>query len=114
MQAGSSEKNKKKMRSQREGIDSNSSNTCMRLEKIINRQLQAIVEDTYDASTEPEIEEIHQELTQLFTIMIDAQDQGEGTVPIGYSPKVEAVLSRIAVVGLVTLDPSNSTVKFQT
>ena len=106
MQAGSTEK-----KSKGEGIDSNSSKACMRLEKLINRQLQFIVEDTYEASTEPEIEEIHQELTQLFTSMIDTQ--AEGSVPIEYSPKLEAVLSRIALIGLVTLDPSNNTVEFE-
>ena len=79
MQAGSTEKKKKK--SKGEGIDSNSSKACMRLEELINRQLQVIVEDTYEASTEPEIEEIHQELTQLFTSMIETQAEGSVTEP---------------------------------
>ena len=97
-------KNEKNRESER--ITSNLEN----LEEIVKRLLDAIVRDTYETSTGPEIEELQQELLQLFGSMIETYT--EGPVSHKYSPKLEAVLSRIAVTGLVTLDQSNNSIDF--
>ena len=91
-------------------VASNSDNS-VRLETLLNRKLHGIVKDTNKSSKKPEIEEMYQELMKLVSSML--KSQAEGPVPHEYSPRLEAALSRIAVFGLVTLDPSNNTVEFE-
>ncbi|KAI6657495.1 hypothetical protein LOD99_241 [Oopsacas minuta] len=85
--------------------------SCVKLEILINQLLRVILKDTYTKLSKRQFDEMHQELIQLFNTLIETQPQG--SIPVEYSPRLEAVLSRIAVSGLITLDSSNGTVEFE-
>lgn len=89
------------------GVDSR----CMKLEGLLSKLLRVILKDSMKREQHHQLDGMHQELVQLFDNLIETHSEDSTTVE--YSPRLESVLSRIALTGLVTIDSSNLTVEFE-
>ena len=100
--------NTARKRKKRESVDSN---RCRKLEVLLSKLLRVILKDTISHEQYHQLDGMHQELVRLFDSLIETQS--EESTAVEYSPRLESVLYRIAVSGLVTIDSSNSTVEFE-
>ena len=91
--------------------DSKDSKRCMQLESLLSRLLCVILKDTIKLEQQHQLDGMHRDLVRLFDNLIETQS--EDSTSVEYSPRLESVVCRIAISGLVKIDSSNSTVEFE-